>query len=520
MPVAGRRIVSIMRGMSSPSASSSSSAAGFPEYQKLRARFREIALLRSADGLLGWDQETCMPPKAVAWRAEQLSYLSGLIHRLSTAPEVGDWIKACEDAGFPAGSAEETNVRHWRRDYDLETKLPSSLVEEIARTTSEGMHVWTEARRKSDFALFRPVLEKLVRQCREKADHWGWEACRYDALMDAYEPGARTADIAALFSKLGPEIAAMIGPALEKAAETPEDLLKDHYPIAAQQAFNREVAAAFGFDFEAGRIDTTTHPFCTGLGPGDTRLTTRYDEQDFLSSLYGVLHECGHGLYDQGLNAEEWGLPAGDAVSLGIHESQSRLWENHIGGSVEFWRHWHPKACEHFPNLKRFTPEQIAAAARRPAPSFIRVDADEVTYDQHIILRFEIESRLINGELEVRDVPEAWNARFKELLGLDVPDDARGCLQDIHWSMGSLGYFATYTLGNLNASQLMRAARRDLPDLSSALAGGNYAPLLGWLRDRVHRHGKTHSPQELMRLATGETTQPHYHLEYLRGKFL
>lgn len=489
-------------------------------YQKLRTRFREAALLRSTEGVLGWDQETGLPSKAVEWRAEQMSFLSGQVHRLTTAAEVGEWLAECAGAGLDRVSTEGVNVRGWQRDYDRETKLPSALVEEFSLTTSQGMHIWAAARRASDFAAFQPVLEKLVRLCQQKADHLGWTTCRYDALMDMYELGARSEDIAALFSKLGPDVSALIGPAIEAAKAVPAKLLAGHYPIAAQQAFNREVAEAVGFDFEAGRIDTTTHPFCTGLGPGDTRLTTRYDETDFLSSLYGVLHEAGHGLYDQGLNPAEWGMPAGDAVSLGIHESQSRLWENHIGGSTAFWAHWHPRACHHFPELKGFTPEQIAAAARHVAPSFIRVEADEVTYDLHIILRFELERALINGTLAVKDVPEAWNARFKELLGLTVPNDAQGCLQDIHWSMGSLGYFATYTLGNLNAAQLMQAARRNLPSLDSDLATGQYAGLLSWLRAKIHTPGRTWDPQELMRLATGEPTQTHYHLEHLRAKFL
>ena len=489
-------------------------------YQYLYRRFREASLLRSTGGVLGWDQETGMPQKAVAWRAEQMSHLSGLVHRLTTAPEVGEWLAACETSGFPDGSVEAVNVRGWRRDYNRETKLPSVLVEEFSLTTSQGMHTWAEARKNSDFTAFKPVLEKIVRLCQEKADHFGWTTCRYDALMDIYEPGALGADIGALFAKLGPEVSALIGPAMEKAEALPENLPAGHYPIAAQQAFNREVAEAIGFDFTAGRIDTTTHPFCTGLGPGDTRLTTRYDERDFLSSLYGVLHEAGHGLYDQGLRADQWGLPAGEAASLGIHESQSRLWENHIGGSDAFWQHWHPRACHHFPNLKRSTPEQVAAWARRVSRSYIRVEADEVTYDLHIILRFELERALINGDLAVKDVPEAWNARFRQLLGLSVPDNRRGCLQDIHWSMGSFGYFCTYTLGNLNASQLMKAAARALPSLDSDLASGQYATLLGWLRANIHAEGRRFDPPALMQHATGETTQTHYHLDYLRARFL
>ncbi len=489
-------------------------------YQNLRQRFREVSWLKSSSAILGWDQETYMPSGASDFRADQLSFLDGQAHRLGTAPEIGGWIKACEDHEFPDGSVELTNVKGWRRNYDREVKLPTDFVEELTRATSTGTHLWAEARKKSDFALFQPHLEKLMELQRRKADYWGWQACRYDALLDAYEPGARSAEISALFDEVGPQISALVGPATEKSRQTPEDLLKGHYPVAAQQAFNREVAEAFGFDFGAGRIDATNHPFCTSLGPKDIRLTTRYDEADFLSSLYGVLHECGHGLYEQGLSAEEWLLPAGEAVSLGIHESQSRLWENHVGGSTAFWEHWMPRAVHHFPHLAGLKPEDMAAAARRVSPSFIRVEADEVTYDLHIILRFTLERRIINGELAVKDIPAAWNELFEKLLGLKVPDAARGCLQDIHWSCGLVGYFATYTLGNLNASQLMHRARQDDAGLDAALAAGNYAPLLSWLREKVHRHGQRYLPQDLMRHATGHATQASHHLAHLRSKYL
>ena len=489
-------------------------------YQKLRARFREVALIRSTNATLGWDQETYLPAAGADWRADQLAWLSGQQHRLATAVDVGVWLAECEDSDISPDSPEGTNVRGWRRDYDLATKLPAEFVEELSRTTAQATHVWAEARKRSDFAHYLPMLEKLVRLVKEKADRLGWEACRYDALLEEYEPGARTADLTVLFDRLGPEVSALVGPATEVSARQPADLLAGDYPVAAQQAFNREVAEAFGFDFSAGRIDATAHPFCTELGPRDTRLTTRYDEKDFLSSLYGVLHETGHGLYNQGLSQEEWGLPAGDACSLGIHESQSRMWENHIGGSEAFWQHWLPRACVHFPHLSAFTPAQVAAAARRVSPSFIRVEADEVTYDLHIMLRFDIERRVINGELEVKDIPAAWNEKFTSLLGLTVPDDARGCLQDIHWSFGGFGYFATYTLGNLNASQLLRAARAAHPSLDADLAQGEYATLLTWLRKNVHAQGRMFTAPDLMRHATGEPTKADYHLEYLRGKFL
>ena len=352
------------------------------------------------------------------------------------------------------------------------------------------------------------------------ADKWGYVECRYDALLDGRERGALASELKTLFAEFRPALVSVLGPAVERSRSVSENLLEADYPIAAQQAFNREVAEAIGFDFNAGRIDTATHPFCTGLGPGDTRMTTRYNERDFTESFYGVLHEAGHGLYDQGLKVEHHGTPLGSACSMGIHESQSRLWENHVGRSVAFWEHWHPRACHHFPTLKKFSPEQIVRAINRVAPSFIRVEADQVTYDLHIILRFELELKLIEGELKVADLPAMWNEEFEKMLGLKVPDDARGCLQDTHWSLGAFGYFPTYTLGNLNASQLMQRATQDSPQLETELRAGRYANLLGWLREKVHVPGQRHAPQELMRRATGQATHSEPHLAYLRRKFL
>jgi carboxypeptidase Taq len=489
-------------------------------YEKLRGRAKEIALIDCATGLLNWDEETCMPRKALPFRAEQLAFLSGWSHRQFTSPEVGDWIKACEDHGFLPDSDEWANVREWRRSYDRATKLPPELVEEFNRATTLARDAWTEARKRSEFGGFQPHLEKLLQLNRRMADLWGFTECRYDALLEGHERGARASEIKKLFAEVRPGIVSVLGPAVERSRSIPEDFLEGEYPIAAQQAFNREVAAAIGFDFDAGRIDTTTHPFCTGLGPGDTRLTTRYNERDFTESFYGVLHETGHGLYDQGLLPEHHGTPLGNACSMGIHESQSRLWENHVGRSSEFWEHWHPRACHHFPGLRKFTPEQIARAVNRVAPSFIRVEADQVTYDLHIILRFELELKLIEGELKVAELPAVWNEEFEKMLGLKVPDDARGCLQDIHWSLGAFGYFPTYTLGNLNAAQLMRHAQSNLPELESDLKSGRYASLLGWLRMRVHEPGQRYDPQELMRRATGETTQFRHHLDYARHTFI
>lgn len=494
--------------------------ASFAAYEKLRARAKEVALVDSAAALLNWDEETYMPRKALPFRAEQLAFFSGWSHRQFTAPEVGDWIKACEDHGFAPDSDEGANIREWRRSYDRATKLPPELVEEFNRATTLARDAWMEARKRSEFAHFQPHLEKLVQLSRQMADKWGFAECRYDALLEGHERGARASQLKKLFVELRPAIVAVLGPAVERSKSIPENFLEADYPAASQQAFNREVAEAFGFDFNAGRIDTTTHPFCTGLGPGDTRLTTRYNERDFTESFYGVLHETGHGLYDQGLKAEHHGTPLGHDCSMGIHESQSRLWENHVGRSVAFWEHWHPRACHHFPALKKFSPEQIARAINRVSPSFIRVEADQVTYDLHIILRFELELKLIEGELKVADLPGVWDGEFEKMFGLKVPDDARGCLQDTHWSLGAFGYFPTYTLGNLNASQLVQRAAADTPGLDSDLRSGKYQKLLGWLREKIHEPGQRYEPQELMRCATGQTTQAKHHLDYLRRKFI
>jgi carboxypeptidase Taq len=491
----------------------------FPAYRKLLNRAREIALLDSAGSALSWDQETYMPAKALNHRAEQLAWLSGEAHRRFTVSKVGDWIAECEQHGFAPGSDEAANVREWRRSYNRKTKIPARLVEKFQRVRAHGREAWGEARKQSKFKIFRPHLQKLMDLHLQFSDLWGYTGSPYNAHLDEYEPGARAEDLRELFAKLRPEIVAILGPAVERSAATPRSILHGHYPVAAQQALNREVAQAMGFDFDAGRIDTTTHPFCSGLGPNDCRLTTRYNETDFTQSLYGIMHEAGHGLYDQGLPTEHYGTPLGNAVSLGIHESQSRLWENHVGRSEAFWRHWHPVACKHFPELSRLTPEQITGAVNQVRPSFIRVEADQVTYDLHIILRFEIELKLIERQLAVADVPAYWNEAFEKSFGLKVDKDSNGCLQDIHWSIGSMGYFPTYSLGNLNAAQLMRRAHANHPTLDAELARGEYGTLLKWLREKIHCHGMKHPPQELMRLATGEGTNSAAHLAALRKKY-
>lgn len=495
-------------------------AESFAPYKKLLERAREIALISGAAETLNWDAETYMPAKALQFRAEELAYLGGAAHRLFTSKKVGALLGECEQHGFSPDSPEAANVREWRRRYARATKIPARLVEKFERTRTLARDAWKEARQQSKFKLFKPHLKKLLDINRQRADLWGYQESPYDALLEEYEPGMRSSRLRELFNELRPAIVSILAPARERSASIPEDLLDGDYPVSAQEALNRRAAEAIGYDFEAGRIDTTTHPFCTTLGPSDCRLTTRYNERNFTQSFYGILHEAGHGLYEQGLPQESFGTPLGAAVSLGVHESQSRLWENHVGRHPAFWAHWHPIACEYFPHLKKFTPEQMAAAVNRVAPSFIRVEADQVTYDLHIILRFEIEVKLIEGQLEVADVPAYWNDEFEKMFGLKVPNDAEGCLQDIHWSIGTQGYFPTYSIGNLNAAQLFHRAKQALPNLEEELKGGQYQSLLGWLRDNVHRHGARYTPQELIERATGQPTRSGPHIEYLRTKFV
>jgi carboxypeptidase Taq len=488
-------------------------------YKKLLKRAREIALLSSTAEVLAWDQETYMPTKSLAYRAEQMAYLGGEAHRLFTARKIGELISACESENFASDSDEAANVREWRRRYDRATKVPVRLVEKLERVRAHAREAWKHAREQSKFRLFKPHLDKILAITKQMADCWGFKESPYDALVEGYEQAVTANQLRELFSQLRPAIVSVLGPATERSTKIPKDFLHGNYPIAAQQAFNRKVAEAIGFDFTAGRIDTTTHPFCSTLGAGDCRLTTRYNEHDFTQSLYGILHEAGHGMYEQGLREDAFGTPVGSAVSLGVHESQSRLWENHVGRSPTFWERWHPVACEHFPELKNLSPAQISAAVNRVSPSFIRVEADQVTYDLHIILRFEIEVQLVEGKLGTADVPAFWNENFEKMFGLKVAKDSDGCLQDIHWSIGAMGYFPTYTLGNLNAAQLMRHAAQENPSLESELARGEYGSLLKWLREKVHRQGSRHTPQELMKLATGEATRSDFHLDYLKKKF-
>jgi carboxypeptidase Taq len=492
-------------------------------YDSLRKRLREVATLGSAAGLLGWDQETMMPPRAAAFRAEELSLIATLAHERFTDPAVGDWISQCEsDADPAADDVRSAEIRELRRDWDRATKLPPALVAEITETSSLAMEAWKQARADSDFEAFRPWLVKQISLHRRKAECYGTPEGGelYDALIDEYEPDMRAAEAERLFQPLREALAPLIAELTSSPHQPDQAPAHVHLGIEPQREFNRRIAAGVGYDFGAGRLDSSTHPFTSGIGPGDTRITTRYDEDQFVDTMYSTLHEAGHGLYEQGLPKNGlYGLPSSEAVSLGIHESQSRLWENQVGRSRAFWEWALPVAQEVFGTpLDGFTVDDYYAAVNIVRPHLIRVESDEVTYNLHIMLRFDIERALFRDDIEVSDVPGVWNERMKSDLGLDVPDDRRGCLQDIHWSMGSFGYFPTYTFGNLYAGQLWEAISTAIPDLQQSMSRGEFAPLLAWLRDNLHRHGRRYSATELGERLTDQSLGHEPLMRYLENK--
>jgi carboxypeptidase Taq len=494
-----------------------------PAYAKLLERLRELHVMGSVASVLAWDQETMLPPRGTPLRAEQMSMLSAHLHGRQTAPEVGEWISACEgDAELMADGAAAANVRETRRRYDRAVLLPESLVREMAETTPLSLQAWREARERSDFAAFAPWLEKVLRLARAQAECLGGSGSDglYDALMEEYEPGARSADVEEVFRDLRARLAPLIRAAAESGRPPDDRMLRLRVPIERQQAFNRMVAGRIGFDLEAGRLDTSTHPFCQGVGAGDTRLTTRYREDAVSDALSSTLHEGGHGLYEQGLpKAQHPGQPLAEEASLGMHESQSRLWENMVGRSEEFWEWLLPLAARDLaPEFAGFTPREAFRVMNRVEPSLIRVEADEATYNLHIMLRFDLERALLTGDLTVADLPAAWNDRMRLDLGLEVPDDRRGVLQDVHWSMGAIGYFPTYTLGNLYAGQLWAAIQRELPSLDAGVREGEFGELLQWLREKVHRHGRRFPAGELCARATGEPLGAGPFLAYLEAK--
>ncbi|MCA9221330.1 MAG: carboxypeptidase M32 [Planctomycetales bacterium] len=482
---------------------------------------RETALLESAGSLLEWDERTRMPIKAGAYRAEQIAYVSRLAHERRIDRRLGEWLGELAGSELAADphSDHGATVRQLRRDYEKKTKLPVRLVEELTRASVLGQQAWVEARKNDDFAAFAPHLTTILNLKREQAEAIGYEQHIYDALLDDFEPDAKTAEVAEVLSALKQQLAPLVAAIAESGRRPPVEILERGYPASVQESFGTAAAARIGFDFDSGRLDETAHPFCTSLGPNDCRITTRYDERFFPSAFFGILHEAGHGIYDQGLRGDWYGLPPGSYISLGIHESQSRMWENAVGRSSAFWRHFYPEAQRAFPAaLGDVSLDDFYFAINNVEPSLIRVEADEATYNLHIIVRFELEQALLTGDLSVADLPDAWRGKYREALGIQSPDDADGVLQDIHWSAALIGYFPTYSLGNLYMAQFFAAADRELGGLDAMFERGEFLPLRDWLRRKIHEAGQCYSAAELVERVTGQPLSHAPLIDSLRQK--
>jgi carboxypeptidase Taq len=490
--------------------------------EKLIKRTAEITNINQTMAVLGWDQQTYMPPGGAMARAEQLTTLSTLSHGMLIADETAKLIDAAQQevGDLDDGSNEAAMVRMAKRDYDLATKLPSEFVAEITRAATLGHEVWVKARAENNFEHFRPTLEKIVELCRQQAEYLGYTDHIYDALLDMYEPGATTAQVETIFSNLREDLVPFVSAIFENQDKVSDEPIHRVFPIEKQREFGLMVAQKLGFDMQRGRQDEAVHPFCTSFSRDDVRITTRFEE-DFLSpALFGTIHETGHAMYEQGLNPEFERTPIGSAVSLGVHESQSRLWENVVGRSRGFWEHFYsPLKTTYSGLLDDVSLEDFYKAINRVQPSLIRVEADEVTYCLHIILRFELEQDLMTGAVAVKDLPDAWNAKMESYLGITPPNNALGVLQDVHWSGAAIGYFSTYALGTLLAAQLYESALKDHPEIPDDIKSGKFSTLLGWMNQNIHAHGRKYTPDELVQRATGQSLSHEAFMRYLKAKF-
>jgi carboxypeptidase Taq len=488
-----------------------------------------IAHLQSAASLLSWDQETYMPRGGGEARAEQIATLQGLAHERLTAPETEALLARWLDLRTGRPLAEpavqwdpeaESLLRETWRDYTKARQLPNEFVRRLGKTCALAQQVWVEAKTQNDFALFLPHLREIISLKKEEVAYRGSPEKPYDALLDTYEPGTTAEELTILFGALKSWLIPFLHRLLASPVRPQADALKGRYEREKQLDFGKTILSAMGYDFNRGRLDLSAHPFTTSFHPTDVRITTRVSEQDFTGSLFSCIHEGGHGLYDQGLPSAHYGTPLGESISLGIHESQSRLWENCVGRSLPFWRHFYPLLQKNFSSqLAELSLEGFYVALNRVAPSFIRVDADEVTYNLHIILRFEIERDLLEGRVRVDDLPALWREKMQAYLGIVPPTDREGVLQDVHWSMGAIGYFPTYALGNFYAAQFFAQAKREMPDLPALLSGGDLLSLKQWLNDKIHHWGRRYTANELVRRVTGEQLTLSHFTSYIEEKY-
>lgn len=487
-------------------------------YEEYSAKMQKIADVRNAMAVLGWDQETYLPPAGAAFRGQQLTTLSTIAHELFTEPALGDLLQELRQRN-DLNSVQQKNVTLSLEDYEKNRKYPAAFVAELSIATNIAYHAWIKSRKENSFETFEPSLNRMVELKKKEADILGYEGHPYNALLNEYEKGADVQMLDKVFS----DVKTSLLPVLQQIAQQPvpdNKFLHLHYPKDLQWQFGLDLLKAMGYDMNAGRQDVSEHPFTTSFSPQDVRVTTRIDEKDLGNMTWSCIHEGGHALYEQGLPPEQYGLPCGEAASLGIHESQSRLWENNVGRSLTFWQHHYGHLQSIFRhNLLAVPIRDFYHAINRVQPSLIRTEADELTYHFHVMIRYEIEKGLIGGTLATKDLRDIWNRYYSDFLQVKVPDDVRGVLQDIHWSHGSFGYFPTYSLGSFYAAQFYAAAKKQVPDLEHNIASGSYDRLLQWLREQVHVHGRFYTSNELCERVTGEKLEFRYFLDYAKEKF-
>ncbi|RKX85731.1 MAG: carboxypeptidase M32 [Spirochaetes bacterium] len=493
--------------------------------EKLKELTKDVVLLEHAIATLSWDQETYMPSKAIGEKGEQLALLQGIMHEKVTSSEIGKFLEIL-GAGdnTPSGivdSATTTDkafIKELYRQYKIQTRLSKKLVTDLALETSLSQAAWIEARKKSDYSIFKPHLNKVLELTKQKAESIGYNETPYDALLDEFEPWTTAKEVDDIFKSTQPWLTEFIGKINNSKQVDDSFLLKD-FDISKQEVFGRKVLQDMGYSYDRGRLDVSAHPFTTTLGQDDVRLTTRYQKDFFKTGLFGIIHECGHGLYELGFGDNIKGNLLASSTSLGIHESQSRTWENIIGRSMSFWKYYYPELQKYFPeNLENISLDNFYKGINKVEPSLIRVEADEVTYNLHIILRFQLEQELISGTLSVGDLPEAWNSKTKDFFGITPDSDANGVLQDIHWPMGAFGYFPTYALGNMYSAQFTSKMNKEI-DVDKSLENGNLINILDWLRENIHKYGASKTASELALDITGEKLNPEYFKKYLENKY-
>ncbi len=487
-------------------------------YESYRQHMRKLADVRAALALMQWDQETYLPSKGADFRAQQIATLSEMAHELASSDKFGFILDSLQN-NAELSEMETKNISLSQEDYVKQKKYKPAFVRKMSEAVSKSFNAWNIAKKENRFSLFKNELAELVELKKEETQILGYIEHPYDALMNEFEKGCTVKLMDKIFGNMLPNLGNILDK-IQHANPTEDSFLFQKFDKKKQWEFGLQIIAELGFDFEAGRQDLSSHPFSTSFNKYDVRITTRIDENDFSSMLFSCIHETGHALYEQGLPESEYGLPSGEFASLGIHESQSRLWENHVGRSRSFWKFHFPLVREKFPEVFNGIKEELFyKAVNKVKPSLIRTEADEVTYHFHVMIRYEIEKMLIAGELKTEDIPACWNEKYKHWLNVDVPDDQRGCLQDVHWSHGSFGYFPTYSLGSFYAAQFFANAKKTDERLEEKMSKGETSELLQWLRQRIHSYGRSYTSEEICKMATGETLDVRYFMAYLLDKY-